>query len=227
MSSIWLFSVAVGVTLVSSALTSCVTYGYCGTDRNSGKRLPCAVRREPVSIRNSDLEGACPALMNSSGESVPVCCDVQQAAAYKYEFVKLLRLGVGKDSKCFKNFENFMCQAFCSPNQSKFLAVFKYSAEGKCQPSATETIYVLDKHFAENVYEACKDVRTRVFGMKLMSFMCGKYGYRKCTARHFFDFVGAVYAEGGHSPLKIRHVLAETPVSVNGLRLEPFKSDIL
>uniref|UniRef100_A0A131YGA9 Niemann-Pick C1 protein n=1 Tax=Rhipicephalus appendiculatus TaxID=34631 RepID=A0A131YGA9_RHIAP len=107
------------------------------------------------------------------------------------------------------------------------MAVFRNKIEGKCRPSAIETIYVVERSFAEHVYDACKDVRTRLLGIKLMTLMCGKYSARKCTAQRFFDFVGAVKAEGGHSPLKIRHVLAETSIMVNGQKLEPFKANIL
>uniref|UniRef100_L7LZG1 Putative sine oculis-related homeobox 6b n=1 Tax=Rhipicephalus pulchellus TaxID=72859 RepID=L7LZG1_RHIPC len=226
MSKSLVFGVIVSFTLMYSALAHCVTYGYCGTEKRSGKRLPCAFTRDPVLTESSVLEDACPALIESPGKPVPACCDAQQAAAFKSEFKRLHKLGVRKDSKCFKNFENLVCQAFCSPEQSKFVAVFGSTAESEFQPSATDTVYVVEKHFAEEVYHACKDVSTRLFGMRLMSLMCGKYGAKYCTAQRFLDFVGAVYSEGGYSPLKIRHVLAETAVVVNGQRLEPFKSRI-
>ncbi|KAH7972459.1 hypothetical protein HPB52_012447 [Rhipicephalus sanguineus] len=61
---------------------------------------------------------------------------------------------------------------------------------------------------------------------KLMNYMCGSYGVRHCTAQHFLDFVGAVRSEGGHSPLKIRYVLTELPISVDGRTLTPFKPDL-
>ncbi|KAH7940924.1 hypothetical protein HPB49_008117 [Dermacentor silvarum] len=227
MSSSWLFTVAVSVTLVASALSQCVTYGYCGTDEDSGKPLPCAVKRDPVPIESGILKHACPALIDSSGKSVPACCDANQVAAFKSELKNLVTLGVGRRSKCFRNFQNLVCQAFCSPQQSRFVAINGTSSEGSNQTSATESVYALNKNFAEEVYRACKDVRTWVFGIKLMKYMCGKYGNSDCSAQRFLDFVGSISSEGGYSPLKIHHVLTKDPITVDGQKLEPFNPKIL
>ncbi|KAH6948275.1 hypothetical protein HPB50_023329 [Hyalomma asiaticum] len=226
MSNKWLFTVAVSVTLVSSALAECVTYGYCGTDEDSGKPLPCSLKRDPVSIDSKDLEGACPALLDGSGKPVSACCDADQAAKFVSEYKSLINLGVGRSSKCFRNFQNLVCQAFCSPKQSEFLAVNGTSAEGG-KTSATDVVYAVNKRFAEEVYAACKDVRTWIFGIKLMRYMCGKHGSSNCSPQKFLDFVGSVYSEGGYSPLKIRHVLTEKPITVGGQKLEPFNPKLL
>ncbi|KAL1466719.1 hypothetical protein MTO96_042532 [Rhipicephalus appendiculatus] len=226
MSSSWLFAVAVSVTLASSALAQCVTYGYCGKDEDSDKPLPCAVNNtRPVPLKSSFLEDACPALVD--GKAANVCCDAEQAAAFKAEYKALTSLGVRKDSKCFKNFQNLVCQAFCSPRQSKFVAINGTSSSSGGKLSATESVYAVHKSFAQQVYDACKDVHTRVFGVKLMKFMCGKGGGRNCSPQRFLDFVGAVYSEGGYSPLKIRHVLTEGPITVDGQTLEPFNPKML
>ncbi|KAH7972456.1 NPC intracellular cholesterol transporter 1 [Rhipicephalus sanguineus] len=224
MSSSWLFTVAVGVTLVSSALAQCVTYGYCGRDEDSDKPLPCAVKRNPAPLESSFLEDACPALVD--GKAAYACCDAEQAAVFKSEYKTLISLGVRKDSKCFKNFQNLVCQAFCSPKQSEFVAVNGTSGSGE-KLSATESVYAVHKSFAQRVYDACKDVRTHIFGIKLMKYMCGKHADGKCSAQRFLDFVGAVYSEGGYSPLKIRHVLTDSPITVDGQTLEPFNPKIL
>ncbi|XP_054928932.1 NPC1-like intracellular cholesterol transporter 1 [Dermacentor andersoni] len=184
MSSSWLFTVAF------------VTYGYCGKDEDSGKPLPCAVKRDPVPIESSILKDACPALIDSSGP-------------------------------CFRNFQNLVCQAFCSPKQSEFVAINGTSSEGSDQPSATESVYAVHKTFAEKVYDSCKGVRTYVFWTKLMSYMCGKHGASGCSAQRFLDFVGSTYSEGGYSPIKIRHVLTEGPITVAGQKLEPFNPKFL
>ncbi|KAH8026954.1 hypothetical protein HPB51_000440 [Rhipicephalus microplus] len=223
-SSSWLFAVALSVTLASSALAECVTYGFCGRDEDSDKPLPCAVKRKSAPLESSFLEEACPALVD--GKAAYACCDAEQAAAFKAEYKSLTSLGVRKDSKCFKNFQNLVCQAFCSPRQSTFVAINGTSSSGE-KLSATESVYAVHKSFAQEVYDACKDARTHVFGVKLMNFMCGKGGGRNCSPQRFLDFVGAVYSEGGYSPLKIRHVLTESPITVNGQTLEPFNPKIL
>ncbi|KAH6925147.1 hypothetical protein HPB50_001369 [Hyalomma asiaticum] len=228
MSRSWLLTVAVIAALVSSTLAQCVTYGFCGTDEDSGKPLPCAVKRDPVSIESDFLEGACPALVDSNGKPVPACCDAKQANSIKSELKTITALGVSTSSKCFKNFQNLVCQAFCSPGQSGFVAVNGTStSEEGGQPSATEMVYALNTSFAQQVFDACKDVRTIIFGTHLMRYMCGKPADGKCTPQTFLDFVGAVHSEGGYSPLKIHHVLTESSITVDGQELEPFSPEIL
>uniref|UniRef100_A0A6M2CFV6 Putative conserved secreted protein midgut overexpressed n=1 Tax=Rhipicephalus microplus TaxID=6941 RepID=A0A6M2CFV6_RHIMP len=221
-----LFAVALSVTIVSSALAQCVTYGYCGTDADSGKLLPCSVKQDPVPIESKVLEEACPALTDSSGKPVPACCDAKQAKTFISEYKSLVSLGVGRKSSCFKNFQNLVCQAFCSPKQSEFVAINRTSTEGG-KPSATEAVYAINKRFADKVYAACKDVRTWVFGIKLMRYMCGKYGNSNCSPERFLEFVGSIYSEGGYSPLKINHILTESPITVSGQTLEPFNPEVL
>ncbi|KAK8772986.1 hypothetical protein V5799_012481 [Amblyomma americanum] len=227
MSSQWLFALAVGIAFVSSARAQCISYGYCGTDDDSGKPLPCSVNREPVPIKKNVIEGACPALIGSSGESVPACCDVKQAEAFKSEFKTLFNLGVGKTSACFLNFQNLVCQAFCSPRQSEFFAINGTVEKGNGHPSATDSVYAVSKKFAERVYNTCKDVRTYVFGIKLMRYMCGKHGNSNCNAERLLEFVGSIWSEGGYSPIKIRHVITDSPITVGGKKLEPFSPEHL
>lgn len=223
-----LFTVAICATLVSSTLSDCVTYGYCGTDDATGKRLPCAIKRGPGPIKSDFLKDACPELLDTKGQPALACCSSEQAEVFKSEFKKFLLLGVGRKSECFKKFQNIVCQPICSPHQSHFVAVFANRTEGnKCpNPLATAIVYAVERSYAETVYNACKDVRTLIFGTKLMKYMCGSYGVSRCTAQHFLDFVGAIRSEGGHSPLKIRYVLTELPIAVNGRMLTPFKPDL-
>uniref|UniRef100_L7M3Y8 Putative sine oculis-related homeobox 6b n=1 Tax=Rhipicephalus pulchellus TaxID=72859 RepID=L7M3Y8_RHIPC len=221
-----LFTVAVCATLVSSTLSHCVTYGYCGTDDMSGKRLPCAIKRVPAAMESELLESSCPALVSTKGRPALACCDREQAYTIKSQLKKLIYLGVRSDSECFLSFQNVVCQAVCSPYQSHFVAVFANRTEGNSpNPSATAIVYAVETTFAEQVYNACKDVRTYVLGRKLMKYMCGNYRASECSAQRFLDFVGAVHSEGGHSPFKIYYVLTDVPISVNGRRLKPFKPD--
>uniref|UniRef100_A0A224YFB9 Niemann-Pick C1 protein n=1 Tax=Rhipicephalus zambeziensis TaxID=60191 RepID=A0A224YFB9_9ACAR len=221
-----LLTVAVCATLVSSTVSDCVTYGYCGTDDMSGKRLPCAIRRGPAAMGSELLENACPALLSTKGYPALACCDPEQAYTIKSQLRKLIYLGVRSDSECFLNFQNVVCQAVCSPYQSHFVAVFANRTDGQCpKPSATAIVYAIETSFAEQVYNACKDVRTRIFRRRLLSYMCGSYRASECSAQRFLDFVGAVHSEGGHSPFKIYYVLTEVPISVNGQSLTPFKPD--
>ncbi|KAL1466812.1 hypothetical protein MTO96_042496 [Rhipicephalus appendiculatus] len=221
-----LLTVAVCAMLVSLTLSDCVTYGYCGTDDMSGKRLPCAIRRGPAAVDSALLENACPALLSASGHPALACCDPQQANTIKSQLKRLNYLGVRSNSECFLKFQNVVCQAVCSPYQSHFVAVFANRTEGNSPvPSATAIVYVVETTFAEQVYNACKDVRTYVLGRKLMKYMCGSYRASECSAQRFLDFVGAVHSEGGHSPFKIYYVLSDVPISVNGRWLTPFKPD--
>ncbi|KAH6925148.1 hypothetical protein HPB50_001370 [Hyalomma asiaticum] len=219
-----LFAVALCATLACSTLSHCVTYGYCGTDRASGKPLPCAIERSPAALENDVLEKVCPALLSAKGRSTLACCDRGQAEVFKSQFKKLTRLGVRRDSDCFRMFQNVVCQAMCSPRQSDFVEVFASRTDGKCpKPSATQLVYAIERSYAEQVYDACKTVRTIVFGANLMKFMCGKYGVDECSPDRFLAFVGSVRSEGGHSPLKFHYILTELPIRVNGKYLTPYK----
>uniref|UniRef100_A0A6G5A668 Putative conserved secreted protein n=1 Tax=Rhipicephalus microplus TaxID=6941 RepID=A0A6G5A668_RHIMP len=226
MSSSRILTVAVCAMLVSSTMSHCITYGYCGTDDMSGKRLPCAIKRVPAAMKSVLLEKSCPALVSTKGHTALTCCDTEQAYTIKSQLKKLIYLGVRSDSECFLSFQNIVCQAVCSPHQSHFVAVFaNRTEENSPKPSVTAIVYAVEKNFAEQVYNACKDVRTRVFRRRLLSYMCGNYRANQCSAQRFLDYVGAVYSEGGYSPFKIRYVLTDVPISVNGRMLTPFKPE--
>ncbi|KAL3222154.1 hypothetical protein MRX96_028891 [Rhipicephalus microplus] len=221
-----ILTVAVCATLVSSTLSDCVTYGYCGIDDVSGKRLPCAIKRGPAAMPSELLENACPALLGAKGHPALACCDPEQANTIRIQLRKLNYLGVRSHSECFAQFQNIVCQAVCSPHQSRFVAVFANRTDERCpKPSATVIVYAVETNYAERVYEACKGVRTYALGRKLLSFMCGNYKASQCSAKRFFEYVGAVHSEGGHSPFKIQYVLTDVPVSVNGRWLTPFKPE--
>lgn len=228
MSNSWLFTVAFSVTLVSSALAECVTYGNCGTEPDTGKPLPCAVNRGPQPLESKFLEKACPALRDPSGKPAPVCCDAKQAESMVSEFKTLRNLVSEKKYKgCLLNFQNLVCQAYCSPKQSEFVAINGTSTEESGESSATELVYAVHPSFAEGVYEACKGVPTRILGLKLMRFMCGKHGAAKCSPQRFLDFVGSVSSEGGHSPVKMKFQLTESQFTVGDRKLEPYNPKLI
>ncbi|CAN8007157.1 unnamed protein product, partial [Ixodes pacificus] len=199
----------------------CVTYGVCALDEDTDKELPCSSETDPVPMANSDLTNACPALATSDGKEVPVCCDAKQLSTFVDSLKQINNLGVSKDSACFLNFQNLICQAVCSPQQSDFIAVnaSKYTEKGKAH--VVKSVYAISKTFAEGVYNSCKDTRTIVLGMKLMTFMCGKYGASNCSPERFLEFIGSTSDEGGQSPFKTHFLISESPVTVNGKQLTP------
>ncbi|XP_077542360.1 NPC intracellular cholesterol transporter 1-like [Haemaphysalis longicornis] len=220
-----LFALLLAALLVSSAVAQhqCVSYGYCGKDEDTEKDLPCAVDGQPTPIEKSKVQGVCPALLDSDGKEVPACCDAKQLQVFKDEFKALTKL-ISYKSNCFLNFQNLVCQAFCSPRQSEFFVV-NATARVSEKNVAAEAVYVVDQDYAESLYATCRDARTYVFGIKLPKFMCGKHG-SSCSTERFLNFIGSTPAEGGHSPVKIHYVLSKTPVKVGGKDLTPFKSTL-
>nr|XP_050048150.1 NPC intracellular cholesterol transporter 1-like [Dermacentor andersoni] len=227
MSNSWLFTVALTVTLVSSALAECVTYGNCGTDPDSGKPLPCAAKRHPVPLESQLLEKACPALLDPSGKPTPVCCDATQAKNMVSELKTLRDIIVKTDQRCFPNFQNLVCQAYCSPKQSEFVAVNRTSTAESGESSATELVYAVHPSFAEGVYAACKDTRTRYLGFKVPTLMCKKGLLQKCSPQRFLDFIGSVASEGGHSPVKMKFQITKSQYTVGDHKLEPHNPSLI
>ncbi|XP_075539102.1 NPC1-like intracellular cholesterol transporter 1 [Dermacentor variabilis] len=227
MSNSWLFTVALTVTLVSSALAECVTYGNCGTDPDSGKPLPCAAKRHPVPLESQLLEKACPALLDPSGEPTPVCCDATQAKNMVSGLEDLRSWIVKTDVRCFPNFQNLVCQAYCSPKQSKFIAVNSTSTTESGELSATELVYAVYPSFADGVYAACENTRTPLLGLKLMTFMCKKSFPGKCSPQRFLDFIGSVASEGGHSPVKMKFEITKSQYTVGDRKLEPHNPSLI
>ncbi|XP_070390575.1 NPC intracellular cholesterol transporter 1-like [Dermacentor albipictus] len=227
MSNSWLFTVALTVALVSSAMAECVTYGNCGTDPDTDKPLPCAAKRHPVPLESQLLEKACPALLDPSGKPVPVCCDAAQAKSMVSEFENLRSWIVKRDQRCFPNFQNLVCQAYCSPKQSEFVAVNGTRTAESGESSATELVYAVHPSFAEGVYAACKDTRTKGIGFKLTTFMCKKSFFGKCSPQRFLDFIGSVSSEGGHSPVKMNFQITKSQYTVGDRELEPHNPSLI
>ncbi|CAN8024731.1 hypothetical protein HPB47_006008 [Ixodes persulcatus] len=208
--------------LASSTFASkCVTYGVCALDADTDKELPCSAETDPVPMAKSDLTNACPALATSDGKEVPVCCDAKQLKTFVGSLKQINNLGVSKKSACYLNFQNLICQSVCSPQQSDFIAVNASKSAEKGKAHVVESVYAISKTFAEGVYNSCKDTRTIVLGIKLMKFMCGKYGSSKCSPERFLEFIGSTSSEGGHSPFKTHYVISEAPVTVSGKQLTP------
>uniref|UniRef100_A0A4D5RLP0 Putative cholesterol transport protein n=1 Tax=Ixodes scapularis TaxID=6945 RepID=A0A4D5RLP0_IXOSC len=208
--------------LASSTYASkCVTYGVCALDADTDKELPCSAETEPVPMAKSDLTNACPALATSDGKEVPVCCDAKQLKTFVNSLKQINNLGVSKKSACYLNFQNLICQSVCSPQQSDFIAVNASKSAEKGKAHVVESVYAISKTFAEGVYNSCKDTSTIVLGIKLMKFMCGKYGASDCSPERFLEFIGSTSNEGGQSPFKTHYLISEAPVTVNGKQLTP------
>ncbi|CAN7991909.1 unnamed protein product, partial [Ixodes hexagonus] len=200
----------------------CVTYGVCGLHEDTEKDLPCSAETDPVPMAKNSLANACPALATSDSKEVPVCCDAKQLNTFVADLKQMSRLGVSRKSPCFLNFQNLICQSVCSPQQSDFIAVNASSKPAeKGKPHVVESVYAVSKKFAEGVYNSCKDTRTIVLGIKLLKFMCGKYGVSDCSPERFLEFVGSTSDQGGHFPFKTHYVISEGPVTVNGKQLTP------
>ncbi|EEC17932.1 Niemann-Pick type C1 domain-containing protein, putative, partial [Ixodes scapularis] len=178
----------------------CVTYGGGALDEDTDKELPCSAETEPVPMAKSDQTNACPALATSDGKEVPVCCDAKQLNTFVDSLKQINNLGVSKESACFLNFQNFICQSVCSPQQSDFITVNASKSTEKGKAHVVESVYAISKTFAKDVCNSCKDTSTIVLGLKLMKFMCGKYGASNCSPERFLEFIGSTSDEGGQSP---------------------------
>ncbi|KAH9361897.1 hypothetical protein HPB48_003694 [Haemaphysalis longicornis] len=135
------------------------------------------------------------------------------------------RLGMAKCRGCMLNFKDLLCRMTCSPEQSRFLAV--NATAGTPNPHVVAMVYALRPEYTQAVYDSCKDVRSVVLGIKLMTLMCGGR-VLGCTPQKWLDFLGSTPADGGYSPFKIHHVITQEPLVLSrGQTLMPLSVPFL
>ncbi|KAK8754969.1 hypothetical protein V5799_030916 [Amblyomma americanum] len=211
------------------AAADCVFRGHCADDEDTDKAIPCAVHQPPAPLAGVSpwrlFADVCPQLAAEVEGSRRVCCDVAQVQDLARELEQPARLGMAKCPGCMLNFKDLLCRMTCSPNQSQFLAVNSTAKVGS-GPHVTEMVYALRPDYARGVYDSCKDVRSVVLGIKLMTLMCGGR-VLGCSPQKWLDFLGSTPAEGGYSPFKIHHVITDQPVAPLGRPLTPLGAPIL
>ncbi|KAH7978200.1 hypothetical protein HPB49_004795 [Dermacentor silvarum] len=214
---------------VQHAATDCVFRGHCANDDDTGKAIPCAVRQKPAPMGDDSswrlFSDVCPQLAAEVKADRAVCCDVSQVQDLARELEQPASLGMTKCPACMLNFKDLLCRMTCSPNQSQFLAVNATAKTGS-RPHVAEMVYALRPDYAQGVYDSCKDVRSVVLGIKLMTLMCGGR-VLGCSPQKWLDFLGSTSAEGGYSPFKIHHVITERPVAPLGRPLTPLVAPFL
>ncbi|CAN8001198.1 unnamed protein product [Ixodes pacificus] len=216
--------------LARGVTSSCEFRGHCANDADTDKAIPCAVHQDAVALETPTSWQAfadlCPQLAAEIHPDRKVCCDVSQVEDLARELEQPARLGMAKCPGCMLNFRDFLCRMTCSPKQSDFLAVNATAREG-IGPHVVEMIYAVREEFAQGVYDSCKDVRSVVLGIKLMTLMCGGRVFG-CSPQRWLEFLGSTAPEGGYSPFKIHYVLTGEPaVRRAGRNLTPLSAPFL
>lgn len=218
------------VLLVHGTMSSCVFRGHCANDADTDKAIPCSVSQDPIPLEDNssweEFANLCPQLAAETRDDRKICCDVTQIHDLARELEQPARLGMSKCPGCMLNFKDIFCRMTCSPNQSEFMTVNSTALEG-VGPHVVELIYTVNKDFAQGVYNSCKDVRSVVLGIKLMTLMCGGRVFG-CSPQKWLEYLGSTGSEGGYSPFKIHYVLAdEAPYRHPGGTLKPLQLPIL
>lgn len=213
---------------VHGVAAQCVFRGHCADDEDTDKAIPCAVRQRPVALDDSSwrvFAEVCPQLAADVKSNRAVCCDISQVQDLARELEQPARLGMAKCRGCMLNFKDLLCRMTCSPEQSRFLAV--NATAGTPNPHVVAMVYALRPEYTQAVYDSCKDVRSVVLGIKLMTLMCGGR-VLGCTPQKWLDFLGSTPADGGYSPFKIHHVITQEPLVLSrGQALMPLSVPFL
>lgn len=219
-SSTLLFLVAAASTVFAVDGQKCVMRGICDMD---GTRAPCVYDGEPKAIESASaratLEGVCGDVLGNVSE--PLCCDANQAEDFAENLESAKAIGLDNCAACSVNFRTLMCQMLCSPRQAEFMQLLTSEVnEDKERHVATMNYYVTPK-FVQGMYDSCKDSRSKIPSIALFNFMCGRWG-SDCTSERWLGFLGATPADGGLSPMSVKHVLTDENKSTpNGAVYKP------
>ncbi|NXH16805.1 NPC1 protein, partial [Bucco capensis] len=191
---------------------SCVWYGECGI-ASGDKRYNCAYDGPPIGLPEDGydlMQELCPGLFYGN---VSTCCDVHQLQTLKSNLQLPLQF-LSRCPSCFYNLINLFCELTCSPNQSDFLNVTEtipyYDPVLKENKSSiAELQYYIGEHFANAMYNACKDVEAPSSNVKALGLLCGK-DVKDCNATNWIEYMFS--KDNGQTPFSIIPVFSDTPV---------------
>lgn len=192
----------------------CVMYDRCENDLS--EQAPCVYSGPPkpmqkivISSANMTavelLKAMCPDFVND--DDPHVCCSTSQLEAFHIQMLMVEQIGFSRCQSCMHNFRKIVCYLSCSPFQSHFIKVLKSSLNEDNEDVIEEVNYYVSKHYADTLYNSCKDLQGLTPGSKIMDLVCGSWGSSRCSAERWTEYMGSTVAEDAYSPFKTNYVL--------------------
>ncbi|KAM8974642.1 NPC1-like intracellular cholesterol transporter 1 [Pelodytes ibericus] len=199
----------------------CAMYDECGLNPEvSGSLIPAVtpcesntLARKVTGVHLTLLKDVCPMMYNGD-DNTYACCSVRQLQSIQKSFALSMSI-LNRCPSCADNFANIHCQNTCSPNQSTFINVtrtFDTTVDGLPEKGLLEYQCHYNRHFAEESFDSCKNVRLPATGGYAIATMCGRYGHELCTTQRWLDFQGDI--SNGLAPLIIDFMLQENGTEV-------------
>nr|XP_019965833.1 PREDICTED: Niemann-Pick C1 protein [Paralichthys olivaceus] len=187
------------------AAQHCVWYGECGESKQvPGKKYNCNYTGPPIPLQSEGFElltELCPGFDYGNRS---LCCDVDQLHTLKGSLQLPLQF-LSRCPACFFNLMTLFCELTCSPQQSQFM-----NATDINDTSVVEVQYYLGRRFANEMYNACKDVQAPSSNVKALSLLCGKDA-KECNATNWIQYLFDI--NNGQSPFPIIPIFSDVPVS--------------
>ncbi|XP_069778710.1 NPC intracellular cholesterol transporter 1 [Narcine bancroftii] len=193
---------------ISAQNATCVWYGECGTDKTTHKRYNCQYDGPPKPLPKEGYELIQELCPNYLFGNVDLCCDVQQLRTLK-DNTQLPLQFLSRCPSCFHNFMTFYCELTCSPVQSLFLNATKFEPYVQSQMSITEVEYYIGSHFANAMFQACKDVQSPSSNEKALGLLCGKDA-KDCNATNWIQYMCTT--KNAQTPFNIIPIFGDHPV---------------
>ncbi|XP_053252362.1 NPC intracellular cholesterol transporter 1 isoform X1 [Podarcis raffonei] len=194
---------------------SCIWYGQCEVV-SGDKRYSCEYKGPPLPLPKDGydlVQELCPGFFY---ENVSLCCDVQQLQDLKNNLELPLQF-LSRCPSCFYNFVNLFCELTCSPHQSEFLNVTKTTSyidpvTKEKKTNVVELEYYIGEKFANDMYNACKDVEAPSSNVKALGLLCGK-DVRECNATNWIQYMFS--KDNGQTPFNMIPIFSD--VSIHGM----------
>ncbi|CAG9837302.1 unnamed protein product [Diabrotica balteata] len=184
--------------LLPNTLAKCLFYGQCHKDdkghaQNCVKWMdndakPLNTSHEKYFAAVNYLKEYCPFYVDSNGEPIDLCCDVDQVMTLGDNLASAAPFK--RCETCITNMESVFCQFSCSPKQLEFVKDHNVHINLETWEIYTDDVTVyIDEKYINQTYESCKDVSLPATGESVMGSSCGNYGALWCNPQRWFDFM--------------------------------------
>ncbi|KAL4711125.1 hypothetical protein ACJJTC_009496 [Scirpophaga incertulas] len=193
----------------------CNMRGFCAIINGFKKPCPLDNIDAPYLIEDTNpnqfrevvalLRHRCPSITAGLEDSqIRTCCN----AAQIYDMAESFLLSdsvLGRCASCINNFQRQICEMNCSPDQTRFVEVYKEVEVATGNAYVNEIDYRVHADFMEGAHASCSGVIVPQTGIPAINLMCGNAPV--CTDEAWFGFTGDTTS----NPL--------APVQVNFLKL--------